>query len=259
MSKDVCSELTETVESVDFYSDINEGIGDDVEIYTEPELPVIDPNEVSLAETETFNFIEQVRQKSQVESPISGINSESPDIEAIIDFVTESTFTPFTTAVEDTPVEPGNLPHFSNIEEGLETVTPESSSDIEISSILGTSSSYTLHDEDVSDTSDIDMPVMFPEPEKFVRHFISGAEHSSLQSSHRQEVNTNATSLGPELPGPSSIRFDQEVEGLTETEMVKKELQLAIQYKRLTRGESELVLEETQPKKYEVSINNCVC
>jgi len=41
--------------------------------------------------------------------------------------------------------------------------------------------------------------------------------------------------------------------------MVKKELQLAIQYKRLTRGESELVLEETQPKKYEVSINNCVC
>jgi len=256
----VHTEPHETAGSVYFKSDINEGICQNVEISTEPELPVIDPDEVILAETGTFEFTE-VKQRSHIESPITHTISESPDVETISDFVlsydTNSTFTLSTSTSEDTPVESGNLPHFGDIDKGLEAISPESSSDIEISSILAASSNYTLYQEDVADAGDIEVPMMFPEPEQVVRHFLSDADHSSPQSLHRHKVKDTATSIDSVLPGPSPFRFGREVEGLTESEMVKRELQLAVQLKRLSRGESELVLEKEEPKKYEVCIHKC--
>jgi len=284
MSKEcinVQPESHETAGSVYFESDINEGIFETVEVSAEPELPVIDPEDIALAEAGSLKSTKH----GQVifETPSINLVSESPDVvpesfsdfvlsydkestfisststneDSAVDFVLsyekEATFTSSRPTNDDIAIESGNLPHFGDIDEGLEAITPESSSDIEISSILEASSSYTLYDKDDSDTSDIDVPLIFPEPGKSVRHFFSDAEHSFAESSHRQQVEYDANSLVSELPGISTFPFDQKVTGLTETEMIKRELQLAIQYKRMSRGKSELVLEKDEPKKYEVS------
>ncbi|WAQ95983.1 hypothetical protein MAR_028673 [Mya arenaria] len=178
----------------------------------------------------------------------------------------------------------GNMPIFSKIDESLESVSPQPSSPL--TDVL-TGQSPLIYIDDDGDSS---RAKRRRHSDDFVSTNIQTALHSKLSKTiqHVQgqsildedddifgmfgvasfsvqkdsgKVKTHNTSIAPQYTGHEEIHNLEELDldnseissTSIMTPLIKKELQFSIQYKRLTRGEDELVLEPEEPKHYKLT------